>query len=142
MTTRAELTLMKQSGWLRNRVLVLMVLLFVPGGALPIRAQSITGSISGTVTEERREAVVATVTARNLETNISRIIRTDNEGNYNFVSLPVGSYEVQVEATGFARYVRTSITVGLNREAVVACVMRPATVEEVITVHGDARLLN
>src|SRR5207247_5220805 len=41
-----------------------------------------------------------------------------------------------------ARYGRTGVTVGLNREGIVACLMRSATVDEVITVHGDARLLN
>jgi hypothetical protein len=112
------------------------------GGAAAVPAQSITGSISGTVTDERHETIVATVVARNLDTNISRTIRTDNEGSYHFVSLPVGSYEVRVEAAGFAKYVRAPITVGLNREAIVACVMRPAAVDEVITVRGDARLLN
>ena len=138
---------MRNTGSPANRVVTLATIVAVAlcgilGRPLPSRAQSITGSISGTVADERHEAVVATVIARNLDTNISRTMRTDSEGNYHFVSLPVGSYEVRVEATGFAKYVRAPITVGLNRDAVVVCVMRPAAVDEVITVRGDARLLN
>src|SRR5262245_54224069 len=94
-------------------VLILMLVLVTP-----MRAQSIAGSISGTVVDERHGAVhVAAVVARNVETNILRSTQTDEAGNYRFAELPVGVYEVRVQASGFATLVRTGITVALNREA-------------------------
>lgn len=109
----------------------------------PAAAQSTTGTISGTVTDER-EAVLpnATVTARNVETNTARTAATDAEGRFRFANLPVGDYQVTIEAGGFAKYVRTGITLVLNQEAVIEVPMKLSSVSEVVTVTENASLLN
>ncbi len=80
-----------------------------------------TARISGTVTDEKGAVISnATVTARNTQTNISRTIaQTGEDGQYRFENLPVGPYEVTVQATGFAKYVQSGITLVLNQNAVV-----------------------
>jgi hypothetical protein len=66
-----------------------------------------TGSISGTVFDEKGAVIPnATVTARNVERNITRTLQTSSEGTYRFENLPVGPYEVSIEASGFAKYVQ------------------------------------
>ena len=67
---------------------------------------------------------------------------TDAEGRFRFANLPVGNYQVTVEAGGFAKYVRTGITLVLNQEAVVEVPMKLSSVEEVVTVTENASLLN
>jgi hypothetical protein len=124
----------------RHLLVMLVVLLCV---ALSASAQSTTGSISGTVQDEKEAALPnATVTARNVETNTSRTAQTNEEGRYNFVNLPVGAYEVTVEAANFSKYIQTGITLLLNQTAVVDVTMKLGGVNEIVTVTENAALLN
>ncbi len=119
--------------------LLLAVLL---GSSVAALAQT-TGTISGTVTDEK-EAVIpnATVIARNVERNISRTLQTGSDGKYRFENLPVGPYEVTVEATGFSKYVQQGITLILNQNAVVDVSMKTGGVQEIVTVTENAAIIN
>ncbi|HYE16551.1 MAG TPA: carboxypeptidase regulatory-like domain-containing protein [Pyrinomonadaceae bacterium] len=109
---------------------------------LPAAAQT-TGSILGTVQDEKGAAVPnATVAARNVSTGVARTTQADEEGRYRFTNLPVGDYEITVEARGFAKYVQTGIQLLLNQNAVVDATLRAAGVEAVVTVTENAALLN
>ena len=78
--------------------------------AAPLAAQSITGSIQGVVVDNQGLVVpAATVTARNVDTNVIRTIVTDAEGIYRFLNLPVGNYELTVDYQIFSRYVRPGL---------------------------------
>jgi hypothetical protein len=121
-------------------LLVLIAVLFVC--ALPAAAQT-TGTLSGTVQDEKGAAIAgATVTARHVETNTTRTAQTDSEGRYRLTSMPVGHYEITVEAVNFAKYVQTGVELLLNQDAVVTAEMKPAGVEAVVNVTENASLLN
>ena len=121
-------------------VITLAAVLFVTAH---YAAAQTTGSISGAVEDEKAAAIPhATVTARSVETNTSRTAQTDNEGRYRFENLPVGAYEVTVEAPGFAKYVQTGITLAVGQPAIVDVAMRAGGVQEVVTVTENASLLN
>jgi hypothetical protein len=106
-------------------------------------AQATSGSISGVVTDERQGAIAnATVTARKVGTNESRVTTVDEEGRYRFSNLPVGNYEITVQANGFAKLVRSGVELLLNQDAIVNATLKPSTVEEVVTVAENASLLN
>ena len=106
-------------------------------------AQSSTGSISGTVSDERQAVVAgATVTVRNVETGLSRTATVDSSGRYNFVNLPVGSYELSVESPNFAKYVQTGIVLVVNQNAVVDATLQAGGFAEVVTVAENASVLN
>jgi hypothetical protein len=118
-------------------------LALMAGAFLQANAQATSGSISGAVTDERQGAIAAaTVTARNIGTNESRVTTVDDEGRFRFSNLPVGNYELTVQANGFAKLVRSGIELLLNQDAVVNAVLKPSTVEEVVTVAENASLLN
>ena len=88
-----------------------------------------SGTISGIVTDVRQAVLPnGKVTARNVDTNSSRVATTDSEGRYRFQNLPTGNYEITVEASGFAKYVRSGITLVLNQDAVIDVPMKPSTV--------------
>src|SRR5215510_1828482 len=77
----------------------------------PAIAQINTASLTGQVTDANGAAASgATVTAKNKATNVSQSVVTDAAGNYIFVSLPVGTYSVSVEATGFKKALNEKIT--------------------------------
>lgn len=106
-------------------------------------AQSTAGTISGTVSDPQGAVIAnAAVTARNIGTNESRSTTTDGEGRYRFPNLPVGKYEVTIQAKGFAKYIRTGVELLLNQEAVVNAPLKTSTVEEVVTINENASLLN
>jgi hypothetical protein len=66
------------------------------------RAQTVTGSIRGTVTDATGAVVVeAKVTAANSNTGVATVTTTDRSGTYNLQSLPIGTYVVSAEKTGF-----------------------------------------
>ena len=83
--------------------------------SLPVAAQVTTGSISGTVTDATGAIIPgASVTIRNVGTNISRTIVTNAAGLYTAADLEVGQYEVTVQQKGFAtvKKVGIDLTVG------------------------------
>lgn len=113
------------------------------GLATTSRAQSITGSIRGVVTDEQSAvAPGASVSVRNVETNQTRTVVTDAGGRYRVTNLPSGRYEVTVGMSGFATVVRSGITLALNQDAVVDVTIKTAAVAETVTVEADAPLLN
>ena len=125
---------------LAKNLLALAALIFC--AALPVLAQG-TGTISGLVVDVQQAAIPnATVTVRNVDTNISRTAQTNNEGRYRFENLPVGNYEVTIDAPNFARHVRTGITLSVDQNAVVNTEMQPASVQEVVTVTENVSVLN
>ena len=120
-----------------------VALALVAGGVWQANAQATSGSISGIVTDERQGVIAnASVTARNIGTNESRAATTDSEGRYRFPNLSIGNYEVTVQARGFAKLVRSGVELLLNQDAVINVVLKPSTVEEVVTVAENASLLN
>src|SRR5258707_8680010 len=80
---------------------VFLALILTAG--LPIRAQQIFGSITGTV-KDSSGAVVgdAVVTARNPGTNLSVSARSQSTGSYSISNLPAGTYELTFSKDGFA----------------------------------------
>jgi hypothetical protein len=125
-------------GWLVSGLAVLAL-----GLATTTSAQSTTGSIRGIVTDEQAAvAPGATVTVRNVDTNMTRSAVADSGGRFRVTNLPSGRYEVTVALSGFATIVRSGITLALNQDAVVDVTMRAAAVSETITVEADSALLN
>jgi len=122
---------------------LLFAALMILSGVGVVFAQTTTASISGTVTDERQAVVpAATVTARNTNTGLSRTNQTDGEGRYNFVNLPIGAYEVTVEAANFSKYVQTGITLDVNQNAVIDVPLKAGGVQEIVTVTENASVLN
>ena len=62
-----------------------------------------TSSLTGTVTDPNGAVVSgANVTATNVATNVSTTTQTTDSGLYRFPTLPVGTYTIKVEASGFS----------------------------------------
>jgi hypothetical protein len=66
-------------------------------------AQTVTGSISGQVTDQSGAVIVgASVTAENAATSVKTSAQTNGSGIYTIRFLPIGTYTVTVEAAGFS----------------------------------------
>lgn len=123
--------------------LVMLLIVMLLSNVGETFAQSTTAAISGTVVDERQSVIAsATVTARNVQTGFTRTAQTDGDGRYNLINLPIGSYEVTVEAANFSKYVQTGITLAVNQNAVVDAALKAGSVQEVVNVQENASLLN
>ena len=83
-------------------LLVIFVALLLSCG-IALEAQTITGSVNGTVTDPTGAVVPnAKVTATNVDTNIETPTTTNSDGIYNIAFLQIGNYKLTVDVPGFA----------------------------------------
>src|SRR5262245_58089907 len=67
------------------------------------RAQSATGNLSGTVSDQNNAVLAgAKVTAVNINTGAQRQVTTNEQGSFTIPLLPPSKYTVTVEQKGFA----------------------------------------
>lgn len=105
-------------------------------------AQYTTASLGGHVIDSNNAVLPQShVTVRNLGTGFTRATTTDERGAFLFPSLPVGSYELRVERSGFSAYLQTGITLTVNQTANQTVVMQIGQVTEQVTVQADAELV-
>ncbi|MDQ3175671.1 MAG: carboxypeptidase-like regulatory domain-containing protein [Acidobacteriota bacterium] len=123
------------------RFLVLLMALFACL-SVSVSAQT-SGSIQGEVRDEKQAVIPkATVTLRNVQTNDSRTTDSDDQGRYRFNNVPVGNYELTIEAQGFGKYEQSGITLALNQTAVVDASLIPGALQASVSVVENASLLN
>jgi hypothetical protein len=103
-------------------------------------AQTPTFSVEGVITDEQQAVLPgASVTIRNVATNLSRTATTDSTGRYVFSALPPeGRYEISAELAGFATQLRNNLTFNAGQRAVINIPMKLSTVQETITVAGES----
>lgn len=127
---------------LRPVLPVLAVLLLVVGLPSTLAAQISNATLSGVVTDPSASAVPgATVSARHIETNRQFTATTDAAGRYTFLTLPVGQYDVTVEAKGF-KSVQRAIQLTVNQAANLNLGLEVGQMTEVVNVVGEAPLVN
>src|SRR5437867_13442044 len=85
---------------------ILAVWVLLPSVHVASFAQDSTGRIIGTVSDPSGAVVPgAKVTITNTATDFSRSATTDNDGSYQILLVPVGTYTVAAEAPGFRKTV-------------------------------------
>ncbi len=100
-------------------------------------AQSTGGRIRGTVTDPSGGAVAAAkVTLINEATNVIRDADSGVNGDYLFIEVPVGSYEIDVTQPGFKKYVRKGIALDLNEVLSLDIALQLGTTAETVEVTG------
>ena len=76
------------------------------------KAQTYTGAINGTVTDPSGAVIPnAEVKAKAKATDITRTTTTTSDGEFAFQDLPIGSYAVIVNASGFPELTIDNVTV-------------------------------
>src|SRR2546429_1793991 len=79
-------------------------------GSCLVFAQGSTAAILGVVRDATGAVVPgATVTARHIESGLTRTAVSSENGGYNLQFLPVGAYEITTELPGFKQAVRRGI---------------------------------
>lgn len=100
------------------------------------------GSIEGTVLDQSGAMVSgASVTAINMETGAKFTSTTGTEGFFRLPVLPVGTYEVNVEAPGFARLVQKNIVLTVGGRLNLPVSLKVASQTEGVEVTAEAPLV-
>ncbi|HEY1250565.1 MAG TPA: TonB-dependent receptor [Thermoanaerobaculia bacterium] len=105
-------------------------------------AQDVGGTIFGRVGDESGKALPsATVSARNLNTGLTRVSPTDAGGLYRLVGLPVGMYEMTIAASGFATEVRSGVRVMIGQQSELNFALKVAAVAETVSVQAEVPIV-
>ncbi|MEJ7617641.1 MAG: carboxypeptidase regulatory-like domain-containing protein [Pyrinomonadaceae bacterium] len=110
--------------------------------ASPAFAQFETATVLGTVRDSNGANINgANVTLKNAETSISASTSTDEEGNYQFLNIKIGTYSISVEAVGFSTAVAENVSVTVNARQRVDLSMQTGAISETVVVTGAASLV-
>ncbi len=101
---------------MRGIRLGLLALAAIGATALNAAAQQTAGNVNGRVLDQQQAAMPGvTVTGTNTATGYNRAATTDAEGAYHLTALPVGTYQLKVELSGFQSLTREILVeVGAN----------------------------
>ena len=106
------------------------------------QSRATTADLVGTVVDLSHGVLPgATVTATNMETNLSRSANTDASGRYTLPALPPGPYSVKVELAGFAPVSRRDVVLQLGTTVTVDVTLVPSLQTETDVV-SDAPLVD
>ncbi len=110
---------------MRKSTKIMLVCLAVFMAQVAVQAQTTTGSLSGTVIDQKESVVPgATVTLTNNATGAERTAETSSNGTFDFQALQPGTYIATVEAAGFKRAVVRDIVVSVASSAQVCISVR------------------
>jgi hypothetical protein len=106
-------------------------------------AQTITGRISGTITDASGAILPGvSVTATRTEIGFTKTAVTDGSGTYGFVDLPVGTYTVKAELQGFKSVAKTNITLTADGRVGANFALEVGQMAETITVTAAGETVN
>jgi hypothetical protein len=107
------------------------IMVFAPGS--PAWSQSSSTSLRGTIVDPKGAVVSsAEVTLANPATGFSRTVKTDDRGVYQFLEIPPSTYNLTIEAPGFA---------ALRIEGARLMVNTPVTINETLKVQGGTTIV-
>ena len=109
--------------------------------SFPGRAQSLHGSLSGLVTDPSI-APVSEVRIRlvHRDTNKTRTAVSDAQGEFVISSLPLGSYRLEAELSGYRKHVQ-NLVLQVNQELRIEVALHLGSVKETVVVTGTPALL-
>ena len=103
----------------------------------------VSAAISGRVEDPSGSAVVgATVTVKSLESGATRVVATDESGNFRVLALPLGPQGVKVEKAGFKSVIQTGINLEVGQEARLDVRLEVGPLVQQVTVSESAPLVN
>lgn len=109
---------------------------------LPVLALAQEAAISGTVSDSTGGVLPGvTVTAVHEASGNSFVAMTDARGQFR-LPVRVGGYHITGELQGFASVTRTGLEILVGQQMVVNLQMAPSTVQETVTVTGEAPLID
>jgi len=126
----------------RRRLEFLFLILAIPAFSSAAVGQSITGSISGTVTDSTGGVIPgATVTLTGDQTGGTRTANTNGEGRFNFAALQPGNFSIKVEHQGFQVLEQKEVVLSANESLALGDIkLQPGQVSETVSVVSEGAI--
>jgi hypothetical protein len=125
-----------------RKLLFLFTALFF-AAIVPVPAQVVGGSISGTVRDTTGAVLEgASVTVRQIETGATRTLTTNDDGRFYAPSVPVGDYVVSVKLDGFANALRSGISLTVAQSLELNLVLGLESVQQQVQVDSAPETVN
>jgi hypothetical protein len=104
--------------------------------------QGITGSINGSVTDSSGASIPgATVTIRQVDTNLVRIVTTSDVGSYTVTQLAPGTYSVKVDKTGFRTFQQDNLTLAIDQVVKIDARLPVDSDQQTVSVSSEAPVI-
>src|SRR5579863_2272749 len=108
----------------------------------PIAAQTVTGTITGEVTDPTGAVLTgAHVTAHNIDTGVDTATTTNQSGVYTIEFLPIGHYQVMVQNNGFDTATIPPFSLEVSQTAKFNVALRVGSAESSVSVSSAAPIL-
>jgi hypothetical protein len=121
----------------------LLVLLFLTAAAPFSGFSQSTTLLRDTVTDPQGGVIAgAVVTLSDSGTGFNRSITTDQRGEYQFVQVPPGTYQIVVEMVGFAKLTRTDVHLLVNTPTTLDLRLELGKTSETVNVAAEASTIN
>ena len=112
------------------------------GLAASAAAQSVSGTILGTVTDSTGATVAgAKVTIVNEGTGLTRVLTADSNGEYTAPALPTGHYTITSEMTGFKTVALSNVEVGVDQRVRINIKHEVGAMTESVSVTAETPLI-
>ena len=123
--------------------LLLTMILILTATAVHAQSASATGRLEGTVTDSSGAAVpAADITVRNQDTGISATLQSGTEGEFTFLYLDPGTYEVSIQKAGFNKLVLKDIAITVGTRAIIRPQLAVGKVETTVSVSAVTPLVD
>lgn len=119
-----------------------LAVLLVASSAMSVNVlgqTSNTGTVTGVVKDEKGGLVPgASVKLVNLGTNAERTTTTSSDGVYEVTQLVPGNYRLEIQATGFSKYVQEPVVVNVLQRTSANADLKVGGIGETVTVTGES----
>src|SRR5438552_2820128 len=106
-------------------------------------AQLSTATLFGSVTDNTGAVIPnATITLTQVDTNFTRTLKSDEQGQYRGEFLPIGSYTAKVEASGFKVLEHKGIALTATQNANLNFTLNIGTESTVVEVTSEVPIVN
>ena len=110
--------------------------------SIPGNCQVDSGMILGTVADQSGAVIPnAKVSLRNVNTDFVVSKLTNERGEYTFSPVRIGTYNVIVEAVGFAESRSSNVTVDIQQQVLVNITLQPGTLSQSVSVTSVPEVL-
>jgi Carboxypeptidase regulatory-like domain len=125
-----------------SRACMFLILALLPALTGKLQAQNSQGTILGHVQDSSGAALTgAKITATNVNTNVAHHFTTTSVGDYVFVDIIPGTYQVKVEASGFKSEVSSGLVLEVDQTLRQDFTLEVGKIKEEVTITADAQMV-
>ncbi len=123
--------------------LIILAIVCVLSAGYALAQNTGAGTITGTLTDPNGGVVpAAAIAVRNTGTNTTKALATNADGIYVAPFLTPGTYEITASKAGFAKVVRTDLTLQVGQTLTIDLALPLQTTTETVTVTGQPSVVD